>query len=360
MKLKSALQKINDYIESCYLQPSLQRQHLSGAGAVYQLEKKLAVYYSKKYAVAFSNATAGLSALCIALELKRCEIIVPPFSWGGGVSPFLSYGNKIVFSPVEEASLNIAPEYLPSELSAKTRAIVSVDFNGIPANSKLIKEFCNQHGLFYIADTAQGMGAYFGDKPAGYYADAIVLSFGPGKALFGGEGGAILTNDENLFEQLLWVSQHPVRQKTVFGLSHYNEFASLNGRLNPIAAILLHETFEMSMEALKKHQVKYFNCVQQLQAGNLILVPDGLQNADNSTYFNPIFQLSKKVTLDGVNNFIEQNDIPVTIEKAIPRGIPFDKMFRKQFLGKYRTSSNLLSQKITLENTQWIKLTAKY
>lgn len=359
MKLKRAIQKINEYIQGCYVQPSLQREHLTGAGAVYQLEKKLAVYYSKKYAVAFSNATAGLSALCIALELKRSEIIAPPFSWGGGISPFLSCGTKIVFSSVEETSLNIAPENLSSELSSKTRAILSVDFNGNPANSKLVKEFCTQHGLFYISDTAQGMGAYCNDKPAGYYADAIVLSFGPGKALFGGEGGAILTNNEKLYEQLLWVSQHPERQKTVFGLSHYNEFASLNGRLHPIAAILLYETFELSMKALTKHQVKYFDCVKQLQAGNIILVPDGLQNAHNSTYFNPVFQLSKKVALDGVNHFIERNDIPVTIEKAIPRCIPFDKMFRKQFLGKYRASSNLLRQKVALENTQWIKLTAK-
>ncbi|MBL0335665.1 MAG: DegT/DnrJ/EryC1/StrS aminotransferase family protein [Chitinophagaceae bacterium] len=184
MVLNDTLKQINNYIEGCISQPSMQMQHLSGAGHTCLLEQKLCNHYSKKYAIAYCNATTALMALCSALQLKRDEIITTPFNWGGSISPFLFCNNKVIFSSVDDITLNIAANNLSGGLSSKTKAILSTDFNGTPADSKAVKAFCKQHGLFYISDSAQSLGAYRDNKPGGFYADAIVLSFSPGKSFF--------------------------------------------------------------------------------------------------------------------------------------------------------------------------------
>lgn len=106
---------------------------------------------------------------------------------------------------------------MSTSLTPGTKAVLSVDYNGTPADSKTIKDFCSTNNLIYISDSAQSFGAFRDNKPGGYFADYIVLSFGPGKSLFGGEGGAILTDDENIYEKIIWLTQHPLRQKKTFG-----------------------------------------------------------------------------------------------------------------------------------------------
>jgi len=358
MNLQPLLKQFETYIEGCISQPSIQMQHLSGAGNTYLLEQKLCNHFSKKYAVAYCNATTALIALCSALQLKRDEIITTPFNWGGSISPFLFCNNKVSFGSVEDNTLNLAANKLSGSLSGRTKAILSTDFNGTPADSKEIKGFCKRHGLFYISDSAQSLGAYRDDKPAGFYADAIVLSFSPGKSFFAGEGGAILTDDTKLYEKLIWYSQHPARQKKIFGLSEYNEYAPINGRCNPLAAIMLSELFEPYLADLKKYQANCFTAINKLREQNIIIVPEQLQKLENSTFFNLVFQISKEARFDIVS-FINDNDLPLLVEQIKPRCIPYDKVFKKQFSNQYKVSPDLIIQKKSMDKTNWVKLTFK-
>ena len=210
---------LQEYIGSCFQHTDTHRQHLSGAGATYLLEEKLRILYKKKHAIAFSNATAALQTLCIALDLYRTEILTSPINWGGSISHFLFQGSKLRFSSFDPVSLNLSVSDLPLAITDKTRAVLSVDYNGTPINSEAIKTFCSQNNLIYISDCAQSLGASYKNKPSGYFADAIVLSFSPGKSIFAGEGGAIITDDDNIYEKILWYSQHPSRQKTFILIS---------------------------------------------------------------------------------------------------------------------------------------------
>ncbi|MFN8353673.1 MAG: DegT/DnrJ/EryC1/StrS family aminotransferase [Spirosomataceae bacterium] len=336
----------------------MQHQHLSGAGATFLLEQKLSRYYGKKFALAFSNATTALQAVCLALELHRTEILTSPINWGGSVAPFLLHGNKLRFTSFDAGSLHLSVNDLPLAVTSKTKAVLSVDYHGTSVNSKAIKDFCTKHGLYYISDSAQSLGAYHHTKPAGFFADLVVLSFSPGKSLFAGEGGAIVTDDEAIYEKLLWYSQHPSRQKAVLGLSHYNAYAPLNGRMNPLSAILLNYTFDDSLIDLKKHQGKCFEVLQQLQQENLIDETPHLPSLDSSTFFNYSLQLKPSVGLKRVNEFLKDKKQELMATPSLLELIPFDNSFRKQFSRRFSCSENLLKQKSSVLFNDLITLNA--
>ena len=344
------------YIEGCKVQASMQQQHLSGAGETYLLEQKLATYYRKKFALTFCNATTALQTLCLAFDLVGAEIITSPINWGGSIAPFLLRNNRLRFTSFDPTSLHLSIPGLSSAFTAKTKAVLSVDYQGVPVNSKAIKEFCSAHNLVYISDSAQSLGAFRDNKPGGFYADATVLSFSPGKSLFGGEGGAILTDDEALYEKLLWFSQHPSRQKAILGLSHYNEYAPLNGRMNPLSAILLNSTFEDSTAALKHYQTTCFEVLHQLQKAHLIKETRHIPSHHASTFFNFMAQLMAKVCVQQVNEFLLDHRHPFVATASRIKLIPFDDSFIKQFRGRFSCTKELKEQKSAVRFEDWITL----
>ncbi len=356
MNQQNAIVSLTGYIEGCFQQPSMQHQHLSGAGATFLLEEKLSKYYSKKFVVIFSNATTALQAVCLALELHNTEILTTPINWGGSIAPFLLHRNKFRFASFDSVSLNLSVDDLLTQITPRTKAVLSVDYNGIPANSNEIKKFCAEHNLNYISDSAQSLGAYRSKKPAGFFADAIVLSFSPGKSFFAGELGAIVTDNETIYEKLLWYSQHPSKQKTVFGISNHNEYAPLNGRANPLSAILLNETFESSFTALKQYQAKCFELLTQLQKEKLVAPTPHITSPEESTFFNFSLQLKPNVTLNKMNEFLKEKRHPFTAIQSSVKQIPFDSSFRKRFRGKFSCSENLLKQKSSFQFNDRITL----
>lgn len=356
MKSEKTITTLKRYIEDCFVQPDEQRRHLSGAGATFLLEKKLRNFYGKRFAVTFCNATTALLTLSVALGLKNSEIITSPINWGGSVAPFLLNENKLCFTSVDSVSLNFDIQDLDSAVNPKTKAILSVDYNGNALDSRAIKNFSTINNLKYISDSAQSMGAYYNGKPAGYYADAVVLSFSPGKTFFGGEGGAVLTDDETIYEKLLWLSQHPERQKAVFGISNYNEYAPFNGRMNPLSAILLHETFESSLTALKIYQKKCYKVLVNLLFARLVEEPPYITSFTSSTFFNFSLSLKPTIKLNRVNEYLNDNKQPFTATQYLPKLIPFDPYFQKQFKGEYACTEKLEEVKSSFQSINRITL----
>jgi len=334
-------ESLEAYMSECLNDPSLQRQHLAGAGAIHILEKKLQGFYNKKFAVVFSNATSALQTLALALDLNNSELITSPINWGGSIAPFLLHGNKLRFVAYDPLTLNLCASDLIAGRTTRTKAVLSVDYNGVPADSKTIKQFCEQHNLIYISDSAQSLGAFRDGHPAGFFADVIVLSFSPGKSIFAGEGGAVLTDDEKIYQRVLWFSQHPSRQKAVAGLSNYNEYTPINGRMNPLAAILLCETFDINLNRLKQRQQKSFTLLQKLAHARLVTSPCYLDRAEASTYFNISLELNPSATVAMVNSFLKQQDHLFVAREDSVRLIPFDPSFVRQFRGRFSYTRSL-------------------
>jgi len=239
--------------------------HLAGAGPVADLEARLCQYYGMRYALCVSNATTGLLAVALALNLRRAEFITTPYTYGASLAGWLVLGNCPVFGDIDPQTLTLAPEAIPRCITPRTKAILAVDIFGNPADMRGLRRVADEHELWYIADAAQSLGSRRNGAPASSLADALVVSFTIGKTLCVGEGGAILTNHAALYEKLVWYTQHPARQRRDLGLGLDNEFA-LNGRIHPLAAAWAAARFEESLVRLREHQRRCFELINLLNA----------------------------------------------------------------------------------------------
>lgn len=333
-----------EYFKSCDMNIEEQQKHLSGAGATYLFEGKLCKYYDKKYALTFCNATTALLSLGFALGLKNKEILTSPINWGGSIAPFLLLGAKAHFIKYNPNTLLIDNKDLSSAITVNTKAVLSTDFNGLPVDSEQIKQFCTDNGLFYISDSSQSLGAFYNFKPAGSYADAIILSFSPGKTIFGGEGGAILTDNDEIYEKVLWYSQHPLRHMTRFGISNYNEYAPLNGRMNPLTAIFLNCTFESSIDKSKQYQQECYQLINELKNKEMIEDEKHYIYPDSSTYFNFVLNTKPNQCVIDFNTYLRVSKKKWQAADYKTKIIPLQKEFIKEYKNQFICSDQLMKQ----------------
>ncbi len=263
--MDTAFKALDAYVKTSGAGQRSDEMHLCGTGAVAELEEKLKQHYGMRYALCLSNATTGLLAIGLGLGLKRCEFVTTPYSYGASVAPWLFLGNKACFSDIDPETLTLDPEFIPEVLNPKVKAILSVDIFGNPADQSALRKVADEHGLWLISDAAQSLGAYRAGLPASSLADALVVSFTVGKSVFAGEGGAVLTNNAELYEKLVWYTQHPSRQRRELGLHLDNEFG-LNGRIHPLAAIWANTVFDKSLRLLQHYRVESFEILDILNS----------------------------------------------------------------------------------------------
>lgn len=264
----SLLAAMQDYLAKAGQGSWAGQEHLYGSGSVAQLEAKLARFYDKRYAVCVSNATIGLLAVALALDLRAADFVTTPYTYGATVATWLMLGSRAVFADIDPETLTVNPASARSAITGGTRAVLAADVYGHPADSFRLRRLANEFGLWYVADAAQSFGAMRDGKPASAQADVIVTSFTVGKTLFAGEGGAVLCDNPNVYARLLWFSQHPARQKKELGLHLVNEFG-LNGRIHPLATIWANATFDESLARLRSWQQHCFRLIKVLNSTGL-------------------------------------------------------------------------------------------
>lgn len=190
-----------------------------------------------RYVVCVANGTLGLMGAAMAMQLVGREIIVPALAHPASVAGLLLLGARLRVADVDADTLTLDPAAARSVITSKTAGLMAVDLFGIPSNTTALRELADAHGLLYLADTAQALCAMRGGIHASVCADAVVLSFTTGKALDVGEGGAILTNRRDIYERVVWHTQHTYRQRRDLGLHLENPFA-INMRMHPATADL--------------------------------------------------------------------------------------------------------------------------
>ncbi len=247
------------------LDDPLQRQnHLSGVGPVAELEEQLERHYRLPYGLCLSNATTALQALAMALGLREAEFIAPPFTYGASLSGWLLHGNRPVFADIDSETLTLDLEATRRAVSAQTRALLAVDMYGVPCDMYGLRELADEFGLWFVVDGAQSLGACIRGEPAGRLADALVVSFTAGKPVFAGEGAAILTSNRELYEKLVWLTQHPLRQVRELGPGRDNEFG-LNGRIHPLSAVWAGAVLGRSLDLVEAHRIRCFQVLDALR-----------------------------------------------------------------------------------------------
>lgn len=327
---------ITDYLRSSASSDVGAQTHLFGGGAIGELEQKIATFYGKKHALCASNATTGLLAIALALDLKDSQFITSPYSYGGSLASWLMLNNSVVFSDIDPLTQTINPEKARQLITKKTRAILAVDILGNPSDSFALRQVADEFGIWYIADCAQSFGARRGGFPANHLADALVISFTAGKTLFAGEGGAIITDNTELYERLLFFSQHPFRQKRELGLGIVNEFA-FNGRIHPLAAIWANAGFADSLKHLKTYQNESLQVVDCLTKSGLIKPADFRENDIFPSFFRLTVELKKKSGEQKIESYLAAEGFNAKISS-----VPVSLIYQNEaFLAQYKKQFSL-------------------
>ena len=183
---------------------TLKSDFLTCGPAVTNMEKKLVEYTGAKYAVAVSNGTAALHCACIASGIgPGDEVITTPITFAASANCVLYCGAKPVFADINPETYNIDPESIRKNITDKTKAVIAVDFTGQAVQHREIRAICNEFNLIFIEDAAHAIATKYEDKRIGSLADMTCFSFHPVKTITGGEGGAITTNNEKYYKELV-------------------------------------------------------------------------------------------------------------------------------------------------------------
>ena len=191
-----------------------------------EFEDALCKYTGAKYAVAVSSGTAALHIACLAAGIKKNnEVITSPITFVASANCVLYCGGKVVFTDVQEDTVNISPIEIEKRISKKTKAIIPVHFAGHPSDSEEIYYIAKKHNSIVIEDAAHALGAEYKSSKIGSckYSDMAVFSFHPVKSITTGEGGAVLTNRKDLYEKLLMLRNHGITKNSSQLTAHSSE-----------------------------------------------------------------------------------------------------------------------------------------
>lgn len=189
----------------------LKSDYLTTGPAVAAFEKKVADYVGAKYAVAVSNGTAALHVACLAAGIgEGDEVITTPITFAASANCVLYCGGTPVFADIDPDTYNISPEELESKIMPQTKAIIPVHYTGQPCDMDAILEIARKHDLLVIEDGAHALGASYKGKKIGSIADMTCFSFHPVKPVTTGEGGMIVTDNEELYRKLVLYRSHGI------------------------------------------------------------------------------------------------------------------------------------------------------
>jgi len=177
--------------------------------AIQAFEEKVAKYVGAKYAVAFTNGTAALHGACFAADIgPGDEVITTPLTFLASSNCVLYQGGTPVFCDINMETYNVDPNEIEGKITSNTKAIIAVDFSGQPVEMDRISDIARENNLILIEDAAHSLGADYDGRKVGTWADMTMFSFHPVKHVTTGEGGLIVTDNEEFYQKLIQFRSH--------------------------------------------------------------------------------------------------------------------------------------------------------
>lgn len=275
---------------------TLQSDFLTQGPIVKQFEDQFSAYIGAKYAVAVSNATAGLHLANLALGLKKGDrIITTPITFAATANSARYCGAEVWFADIDPdtylLSLESTRNLIESKPNGFFKGIIPVDFAGLPVNMEAFRALADEYNLWLIEDACHAPGGYFIDAKGeqqmcgnGNYADIGIFSFHPVKHIACGEGGMITTNSDELYHKLVTLRTHGIT-KVAMSENHGGWFYEMqqlgfNYRLTDIQSALgitqlakNHKGVERRNEIAKKYKSAFKDKIKYQD------LPQGFYNA---------------------------------------------------------------------------------
>jgi perosamine synthetase len=252
-----------------------------------ELEEAFAVRHGTRHAVAVSSGTAALEIILRAIGVEGREVIVPANTFFATAAAAVHAGARLRFVDCDPRTMAIDPGDLAACITADTAAVVIVHIGGLvtPAIDE-IAQLCSARGVQLVEDAAHAHGSAFDGRSAGQFGAAASFSFYPTKVMAGGEGGMIVTDDDNIAEE---ARVYRDQGKGSFHANFHTRMGA-NWRMSePHAAIVLSQLHRLD-EFIDRRQVlaaRYDASVGDLGLGTLAIPPAASSNFYKYVVFLP-------------------------------------------------------------------------
>ena len=300
---------------------------------VERLENSVANYLGVKNAIAVANGTASLHLALIALGIKPGdEVIVPAFSYVATANVIELVGAKPIFVDISIETFNIDVSKIEESITNKTKAIIPVHEFGLACDISEVMKIAQKYNIKVIEDAACALGAKSNGTFAGTLGDVGSFSFHPRKAITGGEGGLIVTNNDELAERFLVLRNHGICMST--GNMEFVD-AGFNYRMTDFQAALILSQFQRLETILttKDNLAKiYFDELADVNYIQLPFIPNGKRHTWQSFHIvlNPTVNrdlLISKLREKGVGTNYGAQCIPYQVYYKNKYNLNCEKIF---------------------------------
>ena len=323
--LKSQYMKIKPQVDQAINDVLSSTQFINGEH-VKSFQNELAAYLDVKHVITCANGTDALQISMMALGLKPGdEIITPSFTYIATTEVIGLLGLKPVFVDCDPENFNISVDEVEKAITKKTKAIVPVHLFGQSSDMKSIMSLAKKYNLFVIEDNAQAIGSdYLGfnqPQKTGTIGNIGCTSFFPSKNLgCFGDGGAMVTNDDELAKKLRMIANHGQSKR------YYHDIVGCNSRLDNIqAAVLRIKLKELDQYILNRQKAaNYYD--QNLKNLDQLTLP--FRNLDSNHVFHQYtLKLDDSIVRDELIQYLADKNIPAMVYYPVPAHR--QKMFSK-------------------------------
>lgn len=296
---------------------------------VAELEQKFAKFVGSQYAVAVNSGTAALHCALVAAGIgKGDEVITTPFSFVATVNTILMCGAKPVFVDIHPRTYVIDDRKLEKMITAKTKAILTVDLYGYPCNYNKIMKLAKEHNLVVIADACQAHGSEYHGKMVGNIADITCFSFYATKNMMCAEGGMITTNNPEYVEVCKAFRHHGMtKQYQYSGIGYNYRMTDIN------AAIAIEQLKKLPVFNVRRdsNAMDYYRYLKD----NLNIMLPRYDNKNISCYHQFTIRL-KRYDRDDFLKYMASNGVncgvyypePLCYQDHIKSLVPFNHHFK--------------------------------
>lgn len=236
------------------------------SGIIHELEINFARLHGRKYGLAVSSGTMALYSAFFALGLiAGDEVICTAFSYHATAAPLLHLGIHIVFCDVDPDTGNIDASMIEPLITTRTKAVITNDQWGHPCDKEAVLAICRRYNLRYVEDCSHAHFAQYKGRYTGTFGDIACWSLQGRKLLSGGEGGILLTDDQDIYERAVLLGHNLKRPAQSVKNDFYRPLDrtgyGLKLRMHPLAALMINHELEhycFSWIESRKKTLSYF------------------------------------------------------------------------------------------------------
>ncbi len=333
---KSIKSDIDKAIENC-----IAGSNFIKGNAVSDFEKAFADYLDAKYCLGCGNGTDALEIIMKSLNIgPGDEVIVPALSWISTAEAVNNVGAEPVFVDINENTFSIDTSLIESKITKKTRAIIPVHLYGCPAEMNEIMAISRKFNIHIIEDCAQAHGAEYYGKKVGTFGIASAFSFFPSKNLGAyGDGGAIVTDNQELYEIAIKISNHG-QLKT----KHEHSIIGRNSRLDSLQASILNaKLVYLDQWNFKRNQIAEFYKTR-LRINTDIILPHLLLNTKH-VYHLFVIRCRRK---DDLIKLLDEKKISWAVHYPKPLPLVDAYKYKKHLQSEFPVSCQITKEILSL------------